>query len=83
MGRLWSCKKTVAFPILLWSSFSGEELAIFTPDGKEHQLEQSSIERLGVVDMAVLTFSSGGAYEVATVGDIKKVKHDQTIYVAG
>ncbi len=61
----------------------GEELAIFTPDGKEHQLEQGSIERLGEVDMAVLTFSSAGAYEVAEVGDIKQVKHDQPIYVAG
>ena len=61
----------------------GEELAIFTPDGKEHQLEQGSIQRLGQVDMAVLTFSSGGAYEVAEVGDIKKVKYDDPIYVAG
>ena len=25
----------------------GEELAIFTPDGREHQLEQGSIERQG------------------------------------
>lgn len=61
----------------------GEELAIFTPDGKEHQLEQGSIQRLGEVDMAVLTFSSGGAYEVASLGDIKKVKSDDPIYVAG
>lgn len=61
----------------------GEELAIFTPDGKEHQLEQGSIQRLGEVDMAVLTFSSSGAYEVAEVGDIKKVKYDDPIYVAG
>ena len=45
----------------------GEELAIFTPDGKAHQLEQGSIQRLGEVDMAVLTFSSAGAYEVAPI----------------
>ena len=49
------------------SNRPGEELAIFTPDGKEHQLEQGSIERLGQVDMAVLTFSSAGAYEVAPI----------------
>ena len=61
----------------------GEEVAIIAPDGKEHQLENGSIERLGEVDMAVLTFSSPGAYEVASIGDIKKVKHDQPIYVAG
>jgi len=40
----------------------GEELAIFTNDGKEHQLKQGSIERLGKVDIAVLTFSSHGSY---------------------
>ena len=61
----------------------GEEVAIIAPDGKEHQLENGSIQRLGEVDMAVLTFSSPGAYEVASIGDIKKVKHDQPIYVAG
>ena len=61
----------------------GEELAIYTHDGKEHQLEQGSIQRLGEVDMAVLTFSSGSAYEVASVGEIKKVKYDDPIYVAG
>ncbi len=61
----------------------GEELAIFTPDGQEHQLEQGSIQRLGEVDMAVLTVSSSGAYEVASIGDIKKVKYDDPIYVAG
>ena len=61
----------------------GEELAIFTPDGKEHQLEQGSVERLGQVDMAVLTFTSSGAYEVAEVGDIKKVKYKDPIMWRG
>ncbi len=61
----------------------GEELAIFTPDGKEHQLEQGSIQRLGEVDMAVLTFSSAGAYEVVPIGDFKKVAMLESIYVAG
>jgi len=61
----------------------GEEVGIYTPDGKQNQLEQGSIQRLGQVDMGVLTFSSPGAYEVASVGDVKKVKHDQPIYVAG
>ena len=61
----------------------GEEVGIYTPDGKQNQLVQGSIQRLGQVDMAVLTFSSPGAYEVASIGDVKKVKHDQPIYVAG
>jgi tetratricopeptide (TPR) repeat protein/V8-like Glu-specific endopeptidase len=61
----------------------GEGVGIYTPDRKQHQLEQGSIQRLGQVDMAVLTFSSPGAYEVASVGDVKKVKYDDPIYVAG
>ena len=61
----------------------GEELAISTPDGRKHQLEQGSIQRLGQVDMAVLTFNSSGAYEVASIGDIKKIQVDDPIYVAG
>ena len=61
----------------------GEELALFTPDGREHQLEQGSIQSLGEVDMAVITFSSPGSYEVASIADVKTVKHDQPLYVAG
>ena len=65
------------------SSRPGEELGITTPDGKQHPLDQGSIQRLGQVDMAVLTFNSPGAYEVASVGDVKKVKFDDPVYVAG
>ena len=61
----------------------GEELAIYTHDGKSHQLVQGSIQRLGKVDMAVLTFSNPGTYEVASIGDVKDVKYDDRIYVAG
>ena len=70
-----------------WHVVSGhrpeEELAIYTPDGKEHQLEQGSIQRLGQVDMAVLTFSSSGAYEVASIGDVKSVSSGNPIFVTG
>ena len=60
-----------------------EQLAIFTQNGKEHQLEQGSIEHLAEVYMAVLTFSSSSAYKVTSVGDIKQVKYDDPIYPAG
>ena len=60
-----------------------EELEIITPDGQRHQLEQGSIKRLGAVDMAVLTFSSGNSYELALVGDSKSVSMGSPIYVAG
>ncbi|MDA7435790.1 tetratricopeptide repeat-containing serine protease family protein [Synechococcus sp. AH-601-C19] len=61
----------------------GEEVGIYTPDGKQHQLEQGSIQRLGQVDMAVITFSSPGAYEVASVGHVKSVSSGNPIFVSG
>jgi len=61
----------------------GEELDIYTADGQRHQLEQGSIKRLGQVDMAVLTFSSPTAYEVARVGDVKSVSSGSSISVSG
>jgi len=61
----------------------GEELDIYTADGQRHQLEQGSIKRLGQVDMAVLTFSSSTAYEVARVGDVKSMCSGSSISVSG
>lgn len=65
------------------SNRPGEELAVFTPDGKEHQLEQGSIQRLGQVDMAVLSFSSSSSYPVASFIDNKSVSIGNVIFVAG
>jgi len=62
---------------------AGEELDIYTPDGQRHQLEQGSIKRLGQVDMAVLSFSSSTAYEVARVGDVKNLSSGEQVVVAG
>jgi tetratricopeptide (TPR) repeat protein len=61
----------------------GEEVAIFTSDGKEHKLEQGSIQRLGQVDMAVFTFNTSGAYDVASIGEVKNVSSGNPIFVAG
>ncbi|MCP9863591.1 trypsin-like peptidase domain-containing protein [Synechococcus sp. Cruz-7E5] len=61
----------------------GEELDIYTPDGKRHQLEQGSIKRLGEVDMAALTFSSSNSYQVAEVGDVRSVSMGSPIFVGG
>ena len=61
----------------------GEELDIYTPDGQRHKLEQGSIKRPGDVDMAVLSFSSSTAYEVAQVGDVKSVSSGAGVFVAG
>ncbi len=61
----------------------GEELAIYTPDGKEHQLEGDSIERLGEVDMAVLSFISTDFYKLAVIGDRKSIRYEDSVYLAG
>ena len=61
----------------------GEELAIFTPDGKQHQLEQGSIRRLGKVDLAILSFNGADPYRLAQVGDVKSLTMGSPIYVAG
>ena len=62
---------------------AGEELDVYTPDGQRHKVEQSSIKRLGEVDMAVLSFSSSSSYEVAQVGDVKSVSMGSPIFVGG
>jgi len=62
---------------------AGEELDIYTSDGQRYSLEQPSIKRLGQVDLAVLTFSSPLDYEIARVGDVKRVAMGSAILVAG
>ncbi len=61
----------------------GEELAIITPDGKQHRLEQGSITRLGSVDLAVLSFLSSSSYAVARIGDPNRLEMGGSVYVAG
>ena len=61
----------------------GEELDIYTPDGKRHKVEQGSIKHLGKVDMAVLSFSSSSTYDLAKVGDVKSVSRGDQVLVAG
>ena len=61
----------------------GEELDVYTPDGQFHSVEQGSIQRLGDVDMAVLTFITSSSYEVARVGDIKSISSGEQLVVAG
>jgi S1-C subfamily serine protease len=62
---------------------AGEELDIYTPDGKRHPVEQGSIKRLGDVDLVVLSFTSSTSYEAARVGDAKSVSSGSNIYVSG
>ncbi|MCP9909896.1 serine protease [Cyanobium sp. BA20m-p-22] len=61
----------------------GEELAIYTPDGRPHPLEAGSIRRLSNVDLAVLTFSSTMAYQTARIGDRGSVQMGGAIFISG
>ena len=61
----------------------GEEIGIYTSDGKQHRLNQGSIQRLGQVDMAVLTFNTPVSYDVASIGNIQNVSMGEQIFVSG
>ena len=61
----------------------GEELDVYTSDGKKYQVEPESIQRIGDVDMAVLTFSSSISYPVARIGDVKSVRNGDRVLLAG
>ena len=62
---------------------AGEEADITTPDGKTHRMDNRSIQRLPQVDMAVVSFRSGGNYTLAKLGNDLAVKRGMEVYVAG
>jgi LysM repeat protein len=61
----------------------GEELVIYTPDGRSHALEAGSIRRVGEVDLAVLTFTSEITYQLARIGDTENISSGSSIFVSG
>ncbi len=61
----------------------GEEVGIITSDGKEHLWESESLQRLGKVDMALITFTSKRNYQVAKIGDTKTITEGNQVFVAG
>ena len=60
----------------------GEELYIYTPDGKRHPVEQGGNKRLGEVDMGIVKFISEQNYELASVST-NKLYNDQVVYISG
>ena len=61
----------------------GEEVAIYTPDGKEHQMEKGSIQQIDNVDMAVLVFSSSADYKIVNISDAKSLPVGSSVFVSG
>ena len=61
----------------------GEELDIYTEDGKQHSAIQGSIRRLGEVDLAILEFSSPFGYLTAETMGAASVASGSTIFISG
>lgn len=60
-----------------------EELAIYTPDGIEHQGEKGSIKKLGEADLATITFSSTRAYASASIASIESIFSGSKVFISG
>ena len=60
----------------------GEELAIYTFEDTQHQLERGSIKRVGNTDLAVLTFASTTRYQIARV-NAARTRAGASIYLHG
>jgi len=60
---------------------TGKELVIFTSDGRGHQLEPGSIRRLGLADVATVSFSSSTAYKVALVCNVPSLSTGRPFFV--
>lgn len=61
----------------------GEELDIYTPDGRRYAVEQGSIKQLGSVDLATVSFSSIENYEVAQSEREEKMRSGDSIVASG
>lgn len=70
-----------------WHVLSGqkqnEELAVYTPDGIEHQVDAGSIKKISGVDLASLTFSSQKSYRVAQIANMGSINSGSKIFISG
>ena len=61
----------------------GGDYTIQTIDGRKHQVDSASIERLPGLDLAIFKFDSSQNYQVAELGDANNLSEGQTVYFAG
>ena len=61
----------------------GEELDIYTSDGKRHSLAEQSIKRIENIDMATLAFNSEETYTIAQLESVSSVNRNASTIVAG
>ncbi|MEY3735913.1 MAG: hypothetical protein RLZZ624_972 [Cyanobacteriota bacterium] len=61
----------------------GEEIALFTPDGRSHPVAASAIQPFAGIDLARLSFSSDRSYAVARLGRLQDLDLGSPLLVAG
>lgn len=61
----------------------GEEIALFTPDGRSHPVAASAIQPFAGLDLARLSFSSDRSYAVARLGRLQDLDLGSPLLVAG
>jgi tetratricopeptide (TPR) repeat protein len=61
----------------------GEELDVYTPDGQRHPVATGTIQRVGDVDMATLSFQSNNVYQLASIEPKSSVTRGDPTIVAG
>ncbi|MCC0176115.1 GUN4 domain-containing protein [Waterburya agarophytonicola K14] len=54
-----------------------------TIDGRQHQVDPTSIKQLAGLDLAIFQFTSNQNYQVAELGDSANLNEGQSIYFAG
>ncbi len=58
-------------------------ITVITPDGVEHRINKKSIERIGNVDLAVLSFFSTNSYSSVRISDAKILYENNDIFISG
>jgi tetratricopeptide (TPR) repeat protein len=61
----------------------GEELDVYTSDGQRHPVATGTIQRVGDVDMATLSFQSNNVYQLASIESKSSVTRGDPTIVAG
>ena len=60
-----------------------EDLDIFTFDGNAHPWESMNVEKIGIFDLATVTFKSKTYYPIASIETLENVDIESSIYVSG
>ncbi len=85
-GIIFSREKKRYTVITTWNVVANSKkniITIITPDGVEHNINKKSIERIGDIDLAVLSFFSNSSYSSAKISDQKEVNLNNNIFISG